>query len=115
FLRDLEDHMKQTVGKIASVSGRYFAMDRDKRWERVKLAYNAMVKGEGERSTDALTAVANSYQSNITDEFIKPTVISKEGQQPTTIKDGDYAICFNFRTDRPREITQVLTQVDMPE
>lgn len=115
FVRELEDHMQKTTGKIATVSGRYFAMDRDKRWERVKLAYDAMVNGTGEHATDALSAISNSYNHNITDEFIKPTVISKAGETPVTIKDGDYAICFNFRTDRPREITQVLTQSDFPE
>jgi len=91
-------------------------MDRDKRWERVKLAYDALVNGIGDKATDALQVIKNSYQKNITDEFIKPTVIIDEGQQPlATIKDGDVAICFNFRTDRCREITQVLTQNDMPD
>ena len=115
FIRDLEEHTKKSVGKIATVSGRYFAMDRDKRWERVKLAYQALAQGIGEHSTDAQKAIADSYQHNITDEFIKPTVIAKEGETPTYIKDGDSVISFNFRTDRPREITQVLTQTDMPE
>jgi 2,3-bisphosphoglycerate-independent phosphoglycerate mutase len=115
FIRDLEEHTKKSVGKIASVSGRYFAMDRDKRWERVKLAYQALAQGIGEQSTNAQKAVADSYQHNITDEFIKPTVIAKPGESPTHIKDGDSVISFNFRTDRPREITQVLTQSDMPE
>ena len=100
------------MGKIATVSGRYFAMDRDKRWERIKLAYDALVNGTGEKATDAIAAVENSYANNITDEFILPTVILNEAQQPlATIEDGDVAICFNFRTDRCREITQVLTPV----
>jgi len=90
-------------------------MDRDKRWERVKLAYDALVNGKGEQSTDAVTAIKDSYAHNITDEFIKPTIIVKNGEIPTTIKDGDSVILFNFRTDRPREITQVLSQIDMPE
>src|SRR5690349_6653734 len=91
-------------------------MDRDKRWERVKLAYDAIVTGAGEKATDAIAAVENSYSHNITDEFIRPTVVFNEAQQPlATIKDGDVAICFNFRTDRCREITQVLTQTDMPD
>ena len=91
-------------------------MDRDKRWERVKLAYDTLINGEGAKATDAIAAVENSYAQNITDEFIKPTVIVNEAQQPlATIKNGDVAICFNFRTDRCREITQVLTQMDMPE
>lgn len=116
FIKELQEHLNSSVGKIATVSGRYFAMDRDKRWERVKLAYDALVKGEGEKATDALAAVENAYARNITDEFIKPTVILDEGQQPlAAIKDGDIAICFNFRTDRCREITQVLTQTDMPD
>ena len=116
FITELQQHLNNTVGKIATVSGRYFAMDRDKRWERVKLAYDALVKGKGEKATDAIAAVENSYVNNITDEFIKPTVIINEGQQPlATIKEGDVVICFNFRTDRCREITQVLTQNDFPE
>jgi 2,3-bisphosphoglycerate-independent phosphoglycerate mutase len=116
FIKKLQEHLNSSVGKIASVSGRYYAMDRDKRWERVKLAYDALVNGIGEKETDAIAAVENSYSHNITDEFIKPTVIFAEDQQPlATIKDGDVAICFNFRTDRCREITQVLTQMDIHE
>ena len=115
FVTVLEEYTKKTTGKIASVSGRYFAMDRDKRWERVKLAYDALVNGKGEQSTDAVTAIKDSYAHNITDEFIKPTSIVKNGEKPTIIKDGDSVILFNFRTDRPREITQVLSQIDMPE
>jgi 2,3-bisphosphoglycerate-independent phosphoglycerate mutase len=91
-------------------------MDRDKRWERVKLAYDALVKGEGDKATDAIQAIENSYKRNVTDEFIKPCVIADESQQPIAkINDGDVVICFNFRTDRCREITQVLSQTDMPE
>ena len=116
FIKELQLHLNNTVGKIATVSGRYFAMDRDKRWERIKQGYDALVNGIGEKATDALQAVENSYNKNITDEFIKPTVILAEDQQPLAcIKDNDVVICFNFRTDRCREITQVLTQVDMPE
>ena len=116
FIKDLQSHLKKTVGRIASVSGRYYAMDRDKRWERVKLAYDALVSGEGEKTTDAIDAIENSYKKNITDEFIKPCVIVDEAQQPLArIKDGDVVICFNFRTDRCREITQVLTQIDLPD
>lgn len=116
FIKYLQGHLNKSVGKIATVSGRYFAMDRDKRWERVKLAYDALVKGEGEKATDAIQAIENSYNSGITDEFIKPTVIINEGQQPlATIENDDVVICFNFRTDRCREITQVLTQTDFPE
>ena len=116
FIKELQAHLKKTVGKIASVSGRYYAMDRDKRWERVKLAYDALVNGEGEKATDAIEAIENSYKKNITDEFIKPCVVVDEAQRPlATIKDGDVVICFNFRTDRCREITQVLTQIDLPD
>ena len=116
FIKELQEHLNHSVGKIASVSGRYYAMDRDKRWERVKLAYDALVNGIGERSADAVQAIENSYSKNVTDEFIKPTVIIAEDQLPlVTIKDDDVAICFNFRTDRCREITQVLTQMDLPD
>lgn len=116
FITELQQHLNNSIGKIASVSGRYYAMDRDKRWERVKLAYDALVNGNAAKATDAVAAVENSYAANITDEFIKPTVIIDEGQQPlATIKEGDVVICFNFRTDRCREITQVLTQMDIPE
>jgi 2,3-bisphosphoglycerate-independent phosphoglycerate mutase len=116
FIRDLQSYLNKTVGKIATISGRYYSMDRDKRWERIKLAYDAMVNGEGEKATDAIQAIENSYKKNITDEFIKPCVIVNEAQRPLgKIKDSDVVICFNFRTDRCREITQVLTQTDMPE
>ena len=116
FLKELQTHLDKTTGKIATVSGRYFAMDRDKRWERVQLAYDALVRGEGEKSTDALLAIENAYKNNITDEFIKPTVIVNRDMKPVaTIQEGDVVICFNFRTDRCREITQVLTQTDMPD
>ena len=116
FIKDLQSHLNKSVGKIATVSGRYYAMDRDKRWERIKLAYNALVNGEGEKAADPMQAIENSYKKNITDEFIKPCVIVNEGQQPIAkINDGDVVICFNFRTDRCREITQVLTQIDLPD
>lgn len=116
FLKELQAHLNDTVGKIATVCGRYYAMDRDKRWERVKLAYDAVVKGIGEIATDAIAAIQSSYQNNITDEFIKPTVIINSTRQPVaTIKTGDAVISFNFRTDRCREITHVLTQEDMPD
>jgi 2,3-bisphosphoglycerate-independent phosphoglycerate mutase len=116
FMKDLQEHVAKGVGKIASVSGRYFAMDRDKRWERVKLTYDALIKGVGEKSPDAVLALEKAYENNITDEFIKPTVIIKaDGQPVATIKEGDVVISYNFRTDRCREITQVLTQTNMPE
>ena len=115
FVKELQQHMQQSTGKVATVSGRYYAMDRDNRWERVKLAYVALVNGIGEKATDAVAAIEQSYQQNITDEFIKPTVILENDQPVATIKDGDAAICFNFRTDRCREITKVLTQQDFPQ
>jgi len=116
FITELQEHLNTSTGKIASVSGRYYAMDRDKRWERVKLAYDALVNGVGEKATDAIAAVENAYAHNITDEFIKPTVVLDSAQQPlATIKNDDVVICFNFRTDRCREITEVLTQMDFPE
>ncbi|MBZ5858064.1 2,3-bisphosphoglycerate-independent phosphoglycerate mutase [Flavihumibacter profundi] len=116
YLTSLQGHLDQTTGVIASVSGRYYAMDRDKRWERVKLAYDALVKGTGEKATNALSAVSEAYSRNITDEFILPTVITNAAGLPlATIHNGDVVLCFNFRTDRCREITHVLTQEDMPE
>ncbi len=113
FLTALQEHLDKTVGKIASITGRYYAMDRDKRWERVKLAYDALVNGIGENTPDLLAAVKNSYEAGITDEFIKPII--NQTLPNVKIKEGDAVICFNFRTDRCREITEVLTQTDMPE
>jgi 2,3-bisphosphoglycerate-independent phosphoglycerate mutase len=113
YLTDLKSHLDKTAGTIASITGRYFAMDRDKRWERVKLAYDALVNGIGEKTTDVLAAVKRSYEENVTDEFIKPIINSTV--QHGTIQNGDVVICFNFRTDRCREITQVLTQTDFPD
>lgn len=115
FIESLETHLKESVGKIASLSGRYYAMDRDKRWERVQLAYNALVKGTGSTATSAIAAMQANYAKNITDEFILPTVLTENGQPIALIQDGDAVICFNFRTDRCREITAVLTQKDFPE
>jgi 2,3-bisphosphoglycerate-independent phosphoglycerate mutase len=116
FIKELQDHLSKSVGKIATIVGRYYAMDRDKRWERVKLAYDVMVKGLGAKSADALQAIQKSYDDGITDEFIKPIVIVDGNQKPiATIKEGDVVICFNFRTDRGREITMALSQSDYPE
>ncbi len=116
YLEGLQKFLTDKKSRLASVIGRYYAMDRDKRWERVKLAYDLLVKGEGEQTQDVLTAVQKSYEDGITDEFIEPIVVNGEDDQPIAlIKDGDLAICFNFRTDRPREISQVLTQEDMPD
>ena len=110
-IQNLEKHLKISTGVIATVVGRYYAMDRDKRWERIKLAYDLLVNGTGKKFSSAEEAVKSSYEENVTDEFIKPCVIDSEGK----IKEGDCVICFNFRTDRCREITTVLTQKDMPE
>ncbi|HTE23166.1 2,3-bisphosphoglycerate-independent phosphoglycerate mutase [Flavitalea sp.] len=116
FITDLQEHINLSTGKIATITGRYYAMDRDKRWERVKLAYEGMVDGIGQKAVNPVTAITDCYLNNITDEFIKPIIITDEAQNPiATIKDEDVAICFNFRTDRCREITEVLTQKDFPE
>lgn len=116
FLEDLLGHLKNTSGQLASVIGRYYAMDRDKRWERVKLAYQLLVNGEGEKTTDPLSAIRKSYENNVTDEFIKPLVVTNAAGEPvSTIQEGDVVLCFNFRTDRGREITEVLTQQDFPD
>jgi 2,3-bisphosphoglycerate-independent phosphoglycerate mutase len=116
FIKDMQAHMAKTTGKLASIVGRYFAMDRDKRWERVKLAYDLLVNGVGEKSTDALASIQKSYDANVTDEFIKPIVMTDASQNPVAkIQEGDAVICFNFRTDRGREITMALTQQDFPE
>ena len=116
FIKELQGHLDKSVGRIATVSGRYYAMDRDKRWERVKLAYDALVNGAGEKTNDAITAIEQSYAKGATDEFIKPTIITDKNQQPVAvIKNEDAVICFNFRTDRCREITEALTQRDIPE
>lgn len=115
FIEEVLDHAGQTAGTIASITGRYFAMDRDNRWERVKLAYDAMVKGVGTNSDNLIQSIQNSYDEGITDEFIKPIVHTKNNTPAGTIKEGDLVICFNFRTDRGRQITQALTQADFPE
>ena len=116
FIAQLEEHLATTGGKIASIVGRYYAMDRDKRWERVKIAYDLLVNGVGEATTNTVDAVQKSYDNEVTDEFIKPIVhVDGEGRPVATIKDGDVVIFFNYRNDRAKELTQVLTQKDMPE
>ncbi|MDN4166775.1 2,3-bisphosphoglycerate-independent phosphoglycerate mutase [Cytophagales bacterium LB-30] len=112
YIQDLEKHMAKTTGKVASLIGRYYAMDRDNRWERVKLAYDLLVHGKGETFDSAEKALAHSYANNVTDEFVQPALVRG---QSVTISEGDVVICFNFRTDRGREITQALTQKDFPE
>lgn len=116
FIEDLLNHMKTTTGKLATITGRYYAMDRDKRWERVKLAYDAMVNGIGEETRDVLATITHSYKENITDEFLKPIICLKDNNLPIAkIENEDVVFCFNFRTDRGREITEVLSQQDLPD
>lgn len=116
FIRELLDHMAVTTGKLATVVGRYYAMDRDKRWERIKLAYDAMVNGLGESTGDILASIEKSYENDITDEFLRPLICVKESNLPVArIENDDVVFCFNFRTDRGREITEVLSQSDLPE
>ena len=116
FVAELEEHMAKSTGKVASVCGRFYAMDRDKRWERIKEAYDLLVEGKGARFTSAVEAIQASYDEGVTDEFIKPVSIrDKEGNPVATIGENDAVIFFNFRNDRAREMTSVLTQKDMPE
>ena len=116
FISELEDHLNATTGKLASVTGRYYAMDRDKRWERVKLAYDAIVEGKGTITNNILKSIQQSYEENVTDEFIKPLVIVDGNNKPVaTIEDKDVVIFFNFRTDRGRQLTQALSQEDFHE
>lgn len=116
FISELLDHMKVTTGKLATVVGRYFAMDRDRRWERVKLAYDAMVNGIGEHTKDVVASIDQSYKDEVSDEFLKPMICLKDSNLPVAkIENEDVVFCFNFRTDRGREITEVLSQHDLPE
>lgn len=115
FIESLRDHLKVSGGKIASIIGRYYAMDRDKRWERVKVAYDQLVNGVGEPATDMVAAMQKSYDADVTDEFVKPIVrVDAEGKAVGTIRPGDMVIFFNYRNDRAKELTVVLTQEDMP-
>ena len=116
YMEALEKHLAVSNGKVASFIGRYYAMDRDKRWERVKEAYDLLVYGKGRQATDVVSALQESYDNGVTDEFVKPIVITDENAQPLgTIKEGDVVVFINFRNDRARELTIVLTQQDMPE
>jgi 2,3-bisphosphoglycerate-independent phosphoglycerate mutase len=115
FIQDLQQHLKTTGGKLATVTGRFYAMDRDKRWERVKVAYDAMVNSIGTHTPDAIAAIEQSYAENVTDEFIKPIIITENGAPVAAIKENDVVLCFNFRTDRCREITVALTQQSFHE
>jgi len=115
FIAEIENYMVSSTGKLASIIGRYYAMDRDKRWERVKLAYDAIVNGKGEKSQNSIKNIQESYDANVTDEFIKPIIMVDSKQQPiATLNEDDVVIYFNFRTDRGRELTQVLSQQDFP-
>lgn len=113
FLKELQEHLDKTTGKIADVVGRYYAMDRDKRWERIKIAYDAMVYRKGLQTDSIFKAIEDSYENDVTDEFLKPII--NNSTPNSNIKDGDAVICFNFRTDRCRQITEALTQKDFPE
>ena len=117
YMKTLEEKCKDdSLSAIATISGRFYAMDRDKRWERIKLAYDAMVGGIGEKETVATAAVRKSYEKDITDEFIKPVVMVDSNSHPVgSIKEGDAVLFFNFRSDRPRELTTVLSQKDFPD
>ncbi|MDA8761713.1 2,3-bisphosphoglycerate-independent phosphoglycerate mutase [Flavobacteriaceae bacterium] len=113
FIKDIEKHMKNTTGELATITGRYYSMDRDNRWERVKLTYDALVEGIGKKSVNALDSINESYQEDITDEFIKPIIMVDENDKPkASIKKDDVVIFFNFRTDRGRQLTEVLSQND---
>ncbi|MFV0305334.1 MAG: 2,3-bisphosphoglycerate-independent phosphoglycerate mutase [Moheibacter sp.] len=111
FIQELNAYMQNSTGKLATIIGRYYAMDRDKRWERIKLAYDLLIHGKGKQTNDPIQAIEESYKNGISDEFIKPILVNENG----LIEEGDVVINFNFRTDRGREITQVLTQEDFPE
>jgi len=116
FINDIQEYMKESTGELASVTGRYYAMDRDNRWERVQEAYNAVVKAEGTKTTDAVAALKENYENDITDEFIKPLIVTdSEGNPKAQIKEGDVVLFFNYRTDRGRELTNALSQNDFPE
>ena len=116
FVAELEEHMAQTTGRIASLCGRFYTMDRDKRWDRIKAGYDLLVSGIGTVATSATDALEASYAEGVTDEFVRPTVIVGADRQPLAcIEEGDAVIFFNFRNDRAREITTVLTQKDMPQ
>lgn len=115
FISDLQEHLSKTTGKLASVIGRYFAMDRDKRWERIKKAYDLLVFGKGEKTNNILQSIQDSYAKGITDEFIEPIFCTENNQPIATIEKDDVVIFFNFRTDRGRELTEVLTQENYEE
>jgi 2,3-bisphosphoglycerate-independent phosphoglycerate mutase len=114
YIQDLENYIQNTSVQLASIIGRYYAMDRDKRWERIKLAYDLLVNGQGTHSRNAVATMEESYANNVTDEFRSITIIDSNDKPMATIEEGD-VIFFNFRTDRGRELTEVLTQMDLHE
>lgn len=116
YMKNLLGHLEKSNGKVASFVGRYYAMDRDKRWERIKEAYDLIVNGIGEKTTDILDAMQKSYDAGVTDEFMKPIVVTgSNGEATGKLREGDVVVFFNFRNDRAKELTIVLTQKDMPE
>ncbi|WP_128762554.1 2,3-bisphosphoglycerate-independent phosphoglycerate mutase [Leeuwenhoekiella aestuarii] len=115
FIEDLNDYAANNGAKLASITGRYFAMDRDTRWERVKKAYDAAVHGIGTKTTDPVSVIKASYKEGVTDEFLEPIVVTENDQPVATIKDGDVVLFFNYRTDRGRELTRMLSQEDFHE
>jgi len=116
FISEIQEHLAKTNSKLATVIGRYFAMDRDKRWERVQKAYDLIVSGKGQMTNNVVEAISKSYENGITDEFIEPIVLTDNTGDPVaTLKNDEVVIFFNFRTDRGRQLTKVLSQDDMPE
>ena len=116
FINDIQEYMKESTGELASITGRYYAMDRDNRWERVKEAYDGVVNGIGTKTKDAISAINANYEKGVTDEFHKPIIVlNDEGAPKATIKEGDVVLFFNYRTDRGRELTNALSQNDFPE
>jgi len=116
YLEELQDYIKDGSAQIISAVGRYYAMDRDNRWPRIKEAYDLLIQGKGETSTDILNSIKDSYKSEVTDEFIKPIIkVDENGNPIKTIEEDEVVLFFNFRTDRPRQLTTVLTQKDLPE
>ena len=115
FIEDLNDYAKDNGAKLATITGRYFAMDRDTRWERVKKAYDAIVKSTGAKTDDPVAAIKESYKDGTTDEFLEPIVVTENGNPVAKVQEGDVVLFFNYRTDRGRELTRMLSQEDFPE
>ena len=116
FISDIQAYMKETTGELASVTGRYYAMDRDNRWERIKIAYDGLINGIGTKTDDAIAIIQENYTAGLTDEFHKPILLTDQNNEPKgQIKEGDAVLFFNYRTDRGRELTNALSQNDFPE